>query len=48
MTKWHEMAVVETQRGIARGLEAEKRLVPVMNARDAFGIESGHGLSDPI
>ena len=41
-TQHHEMAVVKAQAGIAGGLEREQRVVPVADAEDLLGIESGH------
>jgi hypothetical protein len=37
-----ELAVAETERGIARGGEAEQRIGPVMDAQHAFLVEIAH------
>ncbi|MCY1529167.1 hypothetical protein D9M68_643000 [compost metagenome] len=38
----HELAIFEAQARVAGALEAEQRVVPVMNAEDALGVEVAH------
>ena len=38
----HEVAAGKTQRRVAGGLEAEQRVVPVVNVGDGLLIERGH------
>ncbi len=40
------MAVLEPEARIARGFEAEQRVVPVMHAQHGFGGSGGHTAMD--
>jgi hypothetical protein len=41
-----ELAVFETERGIARASEAEQRVGPVMDAKNGLRIKVAHGFMD--